>query len=99
MVQIIQSPRRSAYAGQQAGTALGNALQGLAQNFVQDFAKTRQQQAFSEVYPQYAGLLSQFYGSPAEQVKLLQHLQAQDAQRAAQQEAGLMVDLDRDWET
>lgn len=94
MAQIINTPSRSAYAGQAAGSALGKALEGLAGTFVGEFTRGKQRTMFEQQYPEHADILSQFHANPEVQQKLIANIdknrfvqqQQQQQQMAALQE-------------
>jgi hypothetical protein len=79
MAQIINTPGRSAYGGQAAGSALGKALEGLAGTFVGEFTRGKQRTLFEKQYPEHADILSQFHANPAVQQKLIANIENQRA--------------------
>ncbi len=84
MAQIINTPSRTAYAGQATGSALGQSLEKLAGNFVGEFTRGKQRTEFEKHYPGYGDVIAQFHAKPELQQKLIMGL---NKQKAVQQQA------------
>lgn len=96
MAQIIQTPSRSAYGGQAAGSALGQALQGLAGTFVNEFARGKQRTEFNKLYPEQADLLSMFHGQPAVQQKIIAGIEKNNLLQLQQRMAAEQAQRDQE---